>query len=63
MNFISGVAFGMFSFGTILTFLVPKQTTIYIEAQKEFNQEAFSRGFMKKEITEDDKVIYNWIEK
>lgn len=61
-NFLIGIGIGML-IGMISLTSDPKHTQIYMDARKEFTQEAFERGYMEKEIGEDDKVIYNWIEK
>ena len=56
------------AFGLSLAFLgitfscFPKYTIAYKEAVKDTYKEAYSKGFMVKEITDDDKVIYKWKE-
>lgn len=41
----------------------PKYTSMYELGVKDSQKEAYERGFMVKEITKDDKVVYRWIEK
>ena len=53
---------GMIVFGSILVIMTiwPEKTIFYIEAQKAMQKEAYEHGFMTKEITKDDQVIYKW---
>jgi len=38
----------------------PKYTVMYKMGVTDTYKEAYKHGFMVKEITEDDKVIYKW---
>jgi hypothetical protein len=40
----------------------PKQTRMYNLGVQDTYKEAYENGLMVKEITEDDKVVYRWIE-
>ena len=40
----------------------PQFSSMYTAGVSDTHKEAFEMGLMTKEITEDDKVIYRWIE-
>lgn len=56
---IASFVFGMFCFAGLLS-IDQKSTVFYFNGVKATHKEAFERGFMVKEITKDDEVIYKW---
>jgi len=42
--------------------LFPQHSSMYATGVSDTHKEAFEMGLMTKEITDDDKVVYRWIE-
>ncbi len=59
-NFLAGIGVG-FALIMLLFTIFPK-TKHYHQGILETHKEAYSKGFMVKEIDKDDKVIYKWKE-
>ena len=58
-GFIVGIFIGAFILG-IFCGLFPQNTRMYREGVKITHKEAYEHGFMTKEITKDDQVVYKW---
>ena len=56
------ICFGfVFLFILVIMLWFPKSTRPYELGVDDVHKEAFAHGFMKKIITDDDKVKYEWI--
>jgi hypothetical protein len=53
------LAFLMVFLGLVFI-LFPEETVWYHRGVKDTYKEAYEKGFMVKEITKDDQVIYRW---
>jgi hypothetical protein len=60
-GFCIGVLTGAFALGIYCSFFA-QNTKMYRDGVEATYKEAFAQGLMVKEITEDDKVIYRFIE-
>lgn len=53
---------GIVAFLLVMFGCFPEKTTAYDLGRDSMKKEAFTKGFMKKEIDKDDKVVYKWVE-
>lgn len=59
LSFVGGLVVGIGLLGLIMS-TWPEEFVVYNDGIRATHKEAFEKGYMTKEITKDDKVIYKW---
>lgn len=61
-GFVCGFLLAIFT-ALVIQSVCPEATALYNKGVHKMELEAFEWGYMEKTITEDDKVLYKWVEK
>jgi len=59
VSFLGGIFTGSGALALIMT-TWPTEFVVYHDGVRATHKEAYDKGYMTKEITKDDEVIYRW---